>query len=487
MPQHKFSPHWLFVCLLLAASTHAQTLAIKNVTVIDATGRAPQTARTVIIRDERIVTIVPAKTFRADKQTQIVDGTGKFLIPALWDMHIHLTNEPSQAVTREWMMPLLLAYGVVGIREMGGDWQRIQQLQIDLLAGKLKGPHIIAAGPFVDGPGFVEKPVTTPDEARQRVGELKAAGVAFIKVQANLAPDVYQAVLAEAAKQKLVVAGHVPEAVSAFTVAQSSQQTGQRSIEHLSPILPGDAGILLACSNKEAALRADMLALKNFKGQELRERERVLETQMIESYDAKKCAGLFAQLARKQTFVTPTQIWAERLLPLNAQDTLDATAISLMPRTQAEKLTARRKQRIATMPPENFVLLQRVADIAKTLVTQLHQARVPLLTGTDAMDSDVIPGLSVHQELERFVRAGLTPLAALQTATRNPARYFGTLAESGTIERGKRADLLLLDADPLHDISNTQKIHAIIQNGKLIDATQRAALLKRVTTFAETH
>jgi imidazolonepropionase-like amidohydrolase len=93
----------------------------------------------------------------------------------------------------------------------------------------------------------------------------------------------------------------------------------------------------------------------------------------------------------------------------------------------------------------------------------------------------------LHQELERFVNAGLTPLAALQTATRNPAKYFGTLAESGTIERGKRADLLLLDADPLRDIRNTQKIHAIIQNGKLIDATQRAALLKHVTTFAESH
>ncbi|NOT59242.1 MAG: amidohydrolase family protein, partial [Acidobacteria bacterium] len=416
-------------------------------------------------------------------QTQVIDGTGKFLIPALWDMHIHLTNEPSQAVTREWMMPLLLAYGVTGIREMGGDWQRIQQLQIDLLAGKLKGPHIIAAGPFVDGPGFVDKPVTTPDEARQRVKELKALGVAFIKVQANLVPDVYQAVLAEAAKQKLVVAGHIPEAISAFVVAQSNQ----RSIEHLSPILPGDAGILLACSNKEAALRADMLALKNFKGQELRQRERSLETQLIETYDAKKCAGLFRLLAKKQIFVTPTQIWAERLLPLNAQDLLDATALSLMPRTQAEKLTARRTQRIATMPPENFVLLQRVADIAQTLVTQLHRARVPLLAGTDALDGDVIPGLSLHQELERFVRAGLTPLEALQTTTRNAARYFGTLAESGTIERGKRADLLLLDADPLRDIHNTQKIHAIIHNGKLIDATQRAALLKAVAAFAETH
>jgi imidazolonepropionase-like amidohydrolase len=483
---HRFCKLWLStaaLACLCAASVLAQTLAITNVTVIDVNGRAPQRAQTVVIRDGTIAAIVPAQTFKTAKQTQVINGAGKYLIPALWDMHIHLTNEPDPAVSREWMLPLLLAYGVVGIREMGGDWQRIQRMRIDLLAGKLTGPNIVAAGPFVDGPGFVDKPVTTPDEARRRVGELKAAGVDFIKVQANLAPAVYQAVLAAATRQQLTVAGHIPEAVSAFTVAQ----TQQHSIEHSSPILPGDAGILLACSSKEDELRREVLALKQLQGQELRQRERTLETQMIETYDAAKCARLFAQLVKKQIHVTPTLIWGERLLPLNAQDTLDQTALSLMPRKQAETLSARRQQRIATMPPENFTLLQRVAVTARKLVKEMHQARVPLLAGTDAVDGDVLPGLSLHQELERLVQAGLTPLAALQTATRNPARYFGAAAQRGSIARGQQADLLLLDDDPLRDIRNTQKIHAIIHHGKLIAAAERTELLRKVQAFAAAH
>jgi imidazolonepropionase-like amidohydrolase len=488
--------HKSFCRILLSAlfslTAVAQTpspLAITNVTVIDATGKAPQRAMTVLITNGRIAKLFRTNRAKLPANTQILDGSGKFLIPGLWDMHIHLTNQPNQELSRDWSLPLLVAYGVGGVRDMGGDWQRIQQLRNDIAAGKTTGPRIIAPGPFVDGPGFVEKPVNTNDEARRQVRELKTNGVDFLKVQANLSPESYRAVLTEAKQLGLIVAGHVPEAVSAFEVARS----GQRSIEHSSPILPGDGGILLSCSSKEDELRAELLAIKrdsaapNANRQELRLRQRTLQTQMLDTYDARKCQSLFALLKQQKVWVVPTQIWAKRLLPLNATDSIDAGAQALLPQQTGTRLAQRRNEGIKVTAPESFALRTRIVEKTRELVSAMYRAGVPMLTGTDALDGDVIPGVSLHQELELMVEAGLSPMEALQTATRNAAQYFGAIKSRGTIEVGKLADLVLLDADPLQNISHTQKIHAVILQGRLISAQQRQVLLEQIKRYADAH
>lgn len=487
--------HKSFCRVLLIAlcsfTTVAQTppFAITNVTVIDATGNPPQSAMTVLIANGRITKLVRTNRAKLPANTQIVDGSGKFLIPGLWDMHIHLVNQPNQELSRDWSLPLLVAYGVVGVRDMGGDWQMMQQLRQDIASGKTSGPRIVAPGAFIDGPGFVKKPVNTADEARQQVRELKTSGVDFLKVQANLSPENYRAVLAEAKQLGLTVAGHIPEAVSAFEVARA----GQRSIEHSSPILPGDGGILMSCSSKEDELRAELLAINrdaaapNANRQELRLRQRTLQIQMLDTYDARKCQQLFTLLKQRNVWVVPTQIWAKRLLPLNAEDGIDTLAQPWLPLQTRNRFAQRRGEGIKVTAPESFALRTRIAEKTRELVGAMWRAGVPMLAGTDALDGDVIPGLSLHQELELMVQAGLTPMEALQTATRNAAQYFGATNASGTIAAGKLADLVLLDADPTQNIGNTQKIHAVILQGRLISTSQRQALLEQIKRYADAH
>jgi hypothetical protein len=278
-------------------------------------------------------------------------------------------------------------------------------------------------------------------------------------------------------------------AVSAAEVAGS----GQRSLEHSSPILPGDAGVLLACSSREDQLRAEMVAIDRVSAaadadrQRLRLRTRDLQTRMIETYDAERCRRLGRELARSGVWLVPTLIWARRLAPLDAADGVDPLAAPLMPRSGRDRFAERRAAAIAQTAEETFALRRRIDETTRSLVGSMRELGVRLLAGSDAMDGDVLPGLALHQELELLVGAGASPLEALQAATREPARYLGEEGTRGTIEVGKRADLLLLDADPLANIANTRRIHALIVGGVLLSAADREKLMAEVVRFASSH
>jgi imidazolonepropionase-like amidohydrolase len=221
-------------------------LVISHASLIDATGNPAQAEMAVIVVGDRIQTIGKTDKVKIPAGAEVIDATGKYLIPGLWDSHIHLTIAAGQEVTRNLFATSLVAYGVTTVREMGGDWQRVQELRRGIADGTVIGPRIFAPGPFVDGPQPPDVnvlPVANEVEARAAVRRLKADGVDFIKVQANLSHDSWRAVLDEAARVSIPVAGHIPEAISAFDIAESNQ----RSVEHISPVLPGDAGIMLAC------------------------------------------------------------------------------------------------------------------------------------------------------------------------------------------------------------------------------------------------
>lgn len=476
----------------LALGQTARPLAITHVTVIDATGAAPRLDMTVIIVGERITAIGPAMKLKIPPNAEVIDATGKFLIPGLHDMHVHLTMTPDPAVSRAVMAPLLVAYGVTSVRDMGGDWERLQQLRAAIGAGTIVGLRILTPGPFVDGPqppGKAVLPVNDEAGARQAVRKLKTDGVDFIKVQAQLAPAVWQAVVAEAKQQRLTVAGHVPERVSAFAVATS----GQRSLEHISPVLPGDAGLLLACSNQEEELRRTMLELgqlaqqPNPDRQQLFQRQRALQAQLISTYDNAKCGRLLALLAQRPIWVVPTQIFGRQFAPLHANDLPREAAWEQVPLSTRTRWETRRKVVIQASKPEDYAFRQAMFEQARNLVGALHRAGVKLLAGTDTLDGYVLPGLSLHQELEWMVAAGLTPLEALQTATRNPAQFLGKSTATGTIARGKDADLLLLEADPLVAIRNTQRIHTVILKGQVISPQRRQQLLDNAAAWASQH
>jgi len=467
----------------------ANPLAITNVTVIDATGAPPRPGQTVLIRDRRIAVVGSASSVAVPRGATRVDGRGRYLIPALWDMHVHLANRPPGEPPSESLLPLLLAHGVVGVRDMGGDFDRIRSLRDAVASNSLRGPRIVAPGPFLDGPqepSPMVVPAGNAEQARQAVRDLKARGVDFIKLQAALSAEAWRAGVQESVALGIPVAGHVPEAVSAWDVVGS----GQRSIEHVSPALPGDASILLACSSREAELRAELHALgeaarvETAKPEDLRARQRALQEALLSSYDATRAAGLFARMAAAGVTSVPTLIWSQTVLPRSKDDLAAEVPLRYVPKAMAARWRARRAEYLERAIPETLALHRRLAERSLALVGELHRAGVAILAGTDSFDGFVLPGFALHQELELLVAAGLTPLEALQAATREPARFLGE-KDRGTIEAGKLADLVLLEADPLADIRHTRKIAAVVQGGDLLDRAALDRLLADLETRAD--
>jgi len=471
--------------LLFQSKPLTKSLAFTHVTVIDATGKPAQPDMTVVVTAERITALGKTGRVKIPPDAEVVDASGKFLIPGLCDMHIHLTITPDQAVSRDVILPMLVAHGVTTVRDMGGDWQRIQQLRQEIASGKVTGPRIIAPGPFVDGPqqaSAAVMPVSNEAEAQQAVRKLQAQGVDFIKVQSGLSLDAYLAVVAEAKGLSIPVEGHVPEAFSAMEVVRA----GQRSIEHISPVLPGDAGLPLACSAKEAELRAELAELNravqqpNADRQQLRTKQRALQAQFFSTYSKEKAAALFAAMIKNKTWSVPTLIWSKTFAPLSENDLPADLPIKSIPPALRDRWATRRSNVVKASTPEDFAFRNMIFEKSRDFVRELHHAHVPLLAGTDAIDAYVLPGFSLHQELELLVAAGLTPMEALQAATRDPAQFLGVLNSRGTIETGKIADLVLLTENPLSDIRHTRRIAGVVLGGKyLAEAALRQLLPER--------
>jgi imidazolonepropionase-like amidohydrolase len=481
----------LSLCVLPAHAqpSNLKPVALTHVTVIDVATGASRPDMTVIVKGNRIAAVGKSKRVRVPRGAEIVDAGGKFLIPGLWDMHIHLTVIPDQSVSREIIAPLLVAYGVTGVRDMGGDWQRLTDLRKAISDGVIVGPRFITPGPFVDGPqaaSNVVLPVNSEIEARQAVRKLNAQGVDFIKVQAALTLPLWRAVLDEARRHNMPVAGHIPERVSAFDVARSSQ----RSIEHISPALAGDAGVMLACSSKEAELRAEMLEIErlaeqaNPDQQALRRRYRALQSQMISTTDEARCGELLALFVSQKTVAVPTMIFGRAFAPLDADDKPADEALAYVPRSMRERWAKRRAEVIKASAAADFAFRRQMFEKARAMVDRMHRKGVRLMAGTDAIDGYDVPGFSLHQELSLLVEAGLTPLEALQAATITPARFMNRERDLGAIAAGKLADLILLDGDPLSDIHNTQKISGVISDGRWLDRQALDAMLAKVKTAA---
>src|SRR5277367_3050980 len=455
---------FLFSLIFLATFSFAhdaKILAITHVTVIDVASGVSKPDMTVIVRGDRIAEIKASSRERF-KDAEIIDGHGKFLIPGLWDMHVHTNFGDWLPDGKELVLPLFVANGITGVRDMGGDLHLLQDWRNQINAGTTIGPRMVLSGPMIDGapPHFpVSVPVTTAAEGRKAVDDLKQGGADFIKVQSYIPRDAYFAVAEEAKKQGITFVGHVPDAIR----ASDASNAGQKSIEHYTGIFEG-------CSTMEDEL------LKGPKGP-----RRVLET-----YSEPKCAALIALLAKNATWQVPTLVW-ER-----GQWLIDDLDLSQSPGAQYAAATWRNKtykkftesilKELDTDP-----LPYRRQFVAKELEMTLamHRAGVPLMAGTDtAAGVYVIPGFSLHQELELFVKAGLTPMEALQTATLNPSKFLGRTHDSGTVETGKLADLVLLDASPLDDIRNTQKISAVVLGGRYFSRADLDGILKNVQVAA---
>lgn len=392
-------------------------------------GATPAADMTVIVMGDRIAAVGRTGKIRVPKGAQVIDATGKYLIPGLWDMHVHLGDGEFD---KNFYLRLFIANGITGIRIMEGA-PEYQSWRREAEGGTLLAPRMVIASPML---GFGDLANISEARAREEVRKAKQSGADFIKVHDNLSRAAYFAVIDEAKLVGLPVEGHTPLSVTAEEVSQA----GQKSIEHLTGLAPAEA-------------------------------------------DAATAARLFAIFRKNQTWQCPTLIMRHNYA------LLDDRSLAEDPRLKYVKPSWRARWLGMTKEAETWPAgegAQRRETIRKedAIVAEMQRAGVGILAGTDDSNPYVMPGFSLHDELALLVEAGLTPLEALRAATYNPSMFLGLSNSLGTVERGKRADLVLLDANPLADISNTKKINAVVLKGRFFDRKALDKMLSDVVAAA---
>lgn len=466
------SRRWLAAVLLCVAGVTARAeppLAITDVTVIDTRSGQRQSPMTVLVADGRIVRLAPSAGLSPPPGARRIDGRGRFLIPGLWDMHVHVLRAPRPEV----YFPLLIAMGVTGVRDMGGDepFAMLRQWRAEIEDGTRIGPRFVAPGPFVDGPYPAipqwSRVVSDATAARSTVRDLHNDGADFIKVYNRLPREAYFALAAEARRLGLPFAGHVPMAISAREAAFA----GQRSIEHL-------FNVTFACSDREAELmQRKAEALAGGEAEQRRQRRRDYLRAVLASYSDARCAELFDAFARQGTWQTPTLV-QRRAFAYPEALRLNAAELAFVPNSQRVRWLPGQDARLQGRNDEDREIERQFFIRDRSLIAPMRRAGVRFLAGTDAGDPYSLPGFSLHDELAELVAAGLSPLEALQSATLNAAEFLGWQDRFGSVAAGKSADLVLLDADPLIDIRNTQRIALVIAQGRVFDRARRDALLE---------
>jgi len=366
------------------------------------------------------------------------------------------------AWSKQVLLPLLLANGITGVRDMGGDLDVLLAWKREVESGSPQGPHIVAAGPFLVGSGkktAEQYPVTDAEEARAAVRDLKKRGADFIKIISMPSKEVFFAVADEAKKQNIPFAGHLPFQVSALEASNA----GMRSIEHLLY-----SAFSLAFSSREDDLRERLVAAEQ-KGDSVAWEQ--IAHQADATYSTEKASALFQTLKKNGTWVTPTLASLDITSHPENWKT-DDLQFDFVPPALAKQW---RDSFDDSQMKERAAWLARQAANDWKLTGELHRAGIPLLVGSDSLDPFVFTGDSLHKELAQLVSAGFTPSEALRAATQGAAQFLGRDRDFGAIENGKTADLVLLDANPLEDIGNTRKIAAVIRGGNYLD---RAALDK---------
>jgi hypothetical protein len=482
--RHRLAAFLLFVVatsyfLFACKKPQSSLLAITHVTVIAMTGTTPAFDQTVLIDKEKIVALGPANSVSVPAGAKTINANGKFLIPGLADMHVHLTGAGEPGGSREFFLPLLIANGITTVRDMGGYLDSLIPLRKEIEEGKRLGPRIVFAGPYLDGDPPAFQPsviVNNRADAEAAVLLLKQRGVDFFKVQSNLSRDAYFAIAQTCHTEHLTFVGHVPDRVTAFEAAVA----GQRSIEHLTCELR-------ACSSDEVELMRKQFHVPQRKETLAQAKARVLawQQEVLNSYSEQKAAWLIAKFKAQQTWQTPTLILLRNDAFLYPElDLLNDPHVKYVPVKFLENWNRGYEQQMKNISVGEFSLRASLLQKSLGFVGMMQKGQVKILAGTDSAAPYIFPGSSLHEELALLVKAGLTPMEALETATRNPAEFLGRLDSQGTIAAGKNADLVLLDANPLDDIQNTQKIRAVILRGKLLNRSTLDQLLVDAEKFA---
>lgn len=492
-PRNMKTYYFVFVFLFIVIFScnkkiYVVDLVISNANIIEVESGKILKSQDVVIKADTIAYIVDHRsiTFQAN---ETVDGTGKYLIPGLWDMHTHTSSIP---ITRNIFFPLFVANGVTGIRNMKSDCFGSEQPDCiseafadplpsiyefkawreEIEVGTLIGPKIVAGSAQLDGPGDEAstpfKP-GTPEHAREHARILKERGVDFAKIYNFIPRDAYFAFAEEANRIGLPFAGHVPEGVK----ASEASELGQRSIEHAAW-----GNVAEECSAREDELRR---RLHTELGSDEPQIMAVWQ-ELIESHDVTKCAKVYETFIRNGTWVTPTLVSGEPLPEEMKLHWSEDPRLRYLPREEI-KYWDNDKDESDSMVDEPDA--PKLARFEREITLAQHRAGVALLAGSDNGTVGIFPGFGLHDELEVLVATGLTEAEALRTATLEPAKYLNALETQGTVEVGKVADLVLLNANPLEDITNTQKIEAVVANGRFFDRKSLDEILENVAREAQ--
>jgi hypothetical protein len=443
-------------------------LVIKNVAIVDVINNKVIKDRVVVIEGNKIISV--DKKANIPERATIINAKGKYLIPGLWDMHTHNSLRKDRIA---YFMPLFIANGVTGIRDMASDMSsdEMMELRKEIETSTMLGPRLGAVtGKVLDGPPRPDTTMFTyPADtavAKQLVRSYKKQNLDFVKVYNMLAKDIYTAIADESRKNNILFAGHVPFSV---TAAEASQ-LGQYSIEHLSDIL-------ISASTIENELRAELAASKSVNAIQSSNKRMEVNFKAAQTYSKERALALFSIFVRNKTWQCPTL----RNLQIV---TADANVNKLLndPRTKYFPNSIKENWKRVLLLRTTGDSTQRIVFFQQTLklVGDMYNAGVKLLAGTDLASNFLMPGFSLHDELNLMVQAGLSPFAALQTATINPARFLRRDKDLGTVEKGKLADLVLLDDNPLDNINNTRKIYAVIVNGELLKRSDLDIMLLKV-------
>lgn len=378
---------------------------------------------TVVIDGEKISAITATAAAHVPAGARIVAGTGKFLIPGLWDMHVHLGYLANQ-------LPVFVAFGVTGVQDMGSNFEQTSAWRQAIETGKAVGPHIVTSGPPVNSvPSDDEKlPVIvakTPEEARKAFDKLYEMDVDFIKILSGLSADSYFALAEQARHWHKRFEGHIPASISAWDAVEARQA----SIEHL-------FGVMKTVSTDEEALR------------------------------------FYEKCVLNGVRISPTLVLWQRMAHTADDKLANDPRLKYVPDSTRKGWPA--------LKDENTEPYKRQIEGIYKLVGLTSRTKVEVLAGTDTGDPWTIPGATLHDELEQLVAAGLSPHQALATATIAPARFLDWEEAMGTIEEGKLADLVMLDANPLTDIRNTRKIATVFTRGKIHSRRELDAILNAV-------
>ncbi len=419
-----------FVAALTATAALADTQAFLNVNVIAMTDDRVRPGQTVIIENGRITTIGPVDSTPLAKDITIIDGTDRYLLPGLAEMHAHVPDAASPELGR--VLTLFAANGVTTIRGMLGQPSHLR-LREELLRGEAFGPRLITSGPPFSG-----NSVRGAADAARKVRQQNEAGYDFLKIHPGLSSEEFAAVADAAKELGIPFAGHVPADVGVERALAAGIATIDHLDGYLAALMPSDSDASGGYGGFFDVLLADQLL-----------EERISE--------------LAAQTAAAGTSNVPTEsLFEHRVSEVTVAELSNLPEMLYMPRATVQQW-ARSKQRQESERGFDPEVARRAIELRRMLIKALHEAGAGLLLGSDAPQVFNVPGFSLHHELQFLVNAGLTPFEALATGTTAAAEFLNT--NTGSIAVGRDADLVLLDFNPLQDISNTRRIHGVMLRG----------------------